>query len=235
MQLLSDSTRSRPSNYGKIRKRKSRKLPSVVPPNIIIPTEDYTHVTPYSWPERNKQEKIRLARQRLDIEDFKTLLQILRETTGKFSHSIFDNEQFLDFQAPNIMMILNEYIKTKPEISKHEKIKILGLIIAKIFTLYVDKYEETIDKDTKTIDKDTKTEVLVLIEKYKILKNADWSKMKTKKSVKKSVKKSKKSASKKSASKKSLKKSKKSLKKGKKSLKKSKKSLKKSVKKGKKV
>jgi histone H1/5 len=221
MQLLSDSPR--PSNYGKIRKRKSRKLPYVVPSNIIIPTEYYTHVTPYSWPERNKQEKIRLAKQRLDIEEFKTLFQILRETTGKFSHSIFDSEQFLDLQAPNIMMILNEYIKTKPEISTDEKIKILGLIIAKTFTLYADKYEETIDTDTKT-------EVLVLIEKYKILKNADWSKMKTKKSVKKSVKKSKKSASKKS-----LKKSKKSLKKGKKSLKKSKKSLKKSVKKGKKV
>lgn len=207
MQLLSDSPRPRPSNYGKI--RKSIKLSYVVPSNIIIPKEDYTHVTPYSWPERNKQEKIRLAKQRLDIEEFKTLFQIVRKNTGKFSHSIFDSEQFLDLQAPNIMMILNEYIKTKPEISTDEKIKILGLIIAKTFTLYADKYEETID---------TETEVLDLIEKYKILKNADWSKMKTKskKKSKKSLKKGKKSASKKS-------------------LKKSKKSLKKSVKKGKKV
>jgi hypothetical protein len=198
-----------------IKKKTHRPL---IPPPIKIP-EILGHNSPLSWLERQHKENERIYKQSRVVDDFIRLFEILKTTTDKFHHSYFDTLQFLYVQAPGIIMrILKEC--TKDDISDDNKTKIIGLIIAKTFPLYVPNHEEYIKAIEATIDAETIKCINEKSQSYNVLKNPDWSKMKTKKSIKsikKSVKKKKKSIKKKksvkSIKKKSVKKSVKSIKK----------------------
>jgi|LakMenE18May11ns_1017448.scaffolds.fasta_scaffold9484145_1 hypothetical protein len=202
-------TVTRPRSILPYRNRTSRPL---IPPPIKIP-EILGHNTPLSWLERQHKENERIYEQSRVVDEFIRLFEILKTTTDKFHHSYFDTLQFLYVQAPGIIMrILKEC--TKDDISDDNKTKIIGLIIAKTFPLYVLKHEEYIKAIEATIDAETIKCINEKSQSYNVLKNPDWSKMKTKKSTKKSIKKNKKSIKKsvKSIKKKSVKSIKKSVK-----------------------
>ena len=199
-----------PYNRNKSIIKKTRLRLPLIPPPIEIPILS-DNKTPISWKEIQLKENKRISEQQKAIVEFQRLFEILKTKTNKFNHSYFESIQFLYVQAPAIIMrILNECVS---DTSDDIKIKIIELIIAKTFRLYVfkiteyEEYTKYIKSIEDTIDTETIECINEKITSYNILKNPNWSQMKTKKSAKKSVKSAKKSA------KKSLKKSKKSVKK----------------------
>lgn len=158
----------------------------------------FSHVkTPNSWKKRQDDENKRLYYQSKETDEFIRLFEILKTKTDKFNHSYFETIQFLYVQAPGIIMrILNECVSDV--VSDDIKIKIIGLIIVKTFSLYIEKSTEYV----KNIETEIETEIIECINEkiklYNVLKKPDWSsQMKTKKSTKKSFGKSKKKSKKK--------------------------------------
>ena len=176
-----------------------------IPPPIKIPILSSHNNTPISWKKKQLKENERISEQQQEIDEFQRLFEILKTEKDKlFNHPYFESIEFLYVQVPAIIMrILNECVVSK--VSDDIKIKIIELIIAKTFRIYVFKiteYEEY-TKYIKSIEDTIDTETIECINKKitlcNIFKNPDWSQMKTKKSAKKSkksAKKSKKSAKK---------------------------------------
>lgn len=187
-----------PYNRNKSIKKVTRPRPlPLIPPPIEIPTI-FSHVkTPNSWKKRQDDENKRLYYQSKETDEFIRLFEILKTKTDKFNHSYFETIQFLYVQAPGIIMrILNECVSDV--VSDDIKIKIIGLIIVKTFSLYIEKSTEYVENIEREIDIKYINCINEKIKLYSVLKKPDWSlQMKTKKSTKKSFGKSKKKRSKK--------------------------------------
>ena len=186
-------------NRTSINKKKTRR--PLVPPPIKIPEIllDIDNKNPISWNETQPKENERIYEQSRVVDEFIRLFEILKTTTtDKFDNLCFNSEKFLYDYVPGIIMrILQECTK---DISDDNKTKIIGLIIAKKFSLYVPNHEEYIKAIEATIDAKTIECINKKSESYDVLKNPNWlpnncfpkPKMKTKKSAKKSIKKKKK-------------------------------------------
>jgi hypothetical protein len=131
--------------YKSIIKKVTHPHPLPLIPPIEIPTV-FSHVKTFnSWKKRQYDENRRLRYQSDKTVEFIRLFEILKTKTNKFNHSYFETIQFLYVQAPGIIMrILNECESEckLDDVSDDIKIKIIELIIAKTFRVYIFKIED---------------------------------------------------------------------------------------------